>query len=333
VDATDVTTLGTKYQLMNPENYAALPLAAVQSGLQFGESLLSCKVRDGDARFTAEGECGWAAAFGSSGEQDATASANGYRRDVRTISIGSQWRVGEQWHMGLAAAFERDQIDSATLSNLRTQFAEGTTVHAGMVLKGNFGSNTVAGSLSVARGTYDTHRNALLALHGSQSEQEVYQTGLQFRVSHGFEYGPWYWRPMLDLGFTQVRLSAFSEHGAGANNLLVRNSEEGFVNLRPSLEMGFETALGKSMARWYARLGVNRFIEGGTFGVEAMLEGAPADAGFVGVNQALDRTVRECAAGVDVLTGLNTTLRVGYSGQFSASGTTHGATLKLTRSF
>ena len=55
--------------------------------------------------------------------------------------------------------------------------------------------------------------------------------------------------------------------------------------------------------------------------------------GYFGVNQSLDRTVRECAAGVDVLTGSNVTLRLGYSGQFTASGTTHGATLKFTRSF
>ena len=34
-----------------------------------------------------------------------------------------------------------------------------------------------------------------------------------------------------------------------------------------------------------------------------------------------------------LLTDKNVTLRVGYSGQFTASGTTHGATLKFTRSF
>jgi uncharacterized protein with beta-barrel porin domain len=259
--------------------------------------------------------------------------ARAHRGDEQTERVHRLPQIVTRWHMGMAAAFERDQIDSATLTNLRTQFAEGTTVHAGMVLKGNFGANTFAASLSAARGSYDTHRNAFLALHGSQSEQLVYQTALQFRVSHGFEYGPWYWRPMLDLGFTQVRLSAFSEHGAGADNLLVRNSQEDFTNLRPALEMGYETALGNSLARWYARLGVNRFIEGGTFGVQAMLQGAPDDAGYFGVNQALDRTVRECSAGVDVLTGENVTLRVGYSGQFSASGTTHGATLKFSRSF
>ena len=333
VASTDITTLASKYQLLNPENYAALPLAAVQSGLQFGESMLSCKVRDGDDRFTAEGECGWAAVFGSSGEQHATATANGYRRDTRTISLGTQWQVSDLWHMGLAAAFDRDQIDSATFSDLRTQFAEGTTVHLGWVLKGNFGGTTFAASLSAARGDYDTHRNAFLALHGSKSEQQVYQTSQQFRVSHGFEAGSWYWRPMVDLGFTQVRLAQFSEHGAGADNLLVRNSEDSFVNLRPALEMGFETALGESLARWYARVGINRYIVGGRFGVEAMLQGAPDDAGFLHVSQELDRTVRECSAGVDVLTGNDVTLRVGYSGQFSASGTTHGATLKFSRSF
>jgi len=333
VAATDITTLGGKYQMLNPENYAALPLAALQSGLQFGESLLSCKVHDGEARFTAEGECGWAAVFGSSTERDATDSTNGYERDVSTISIGSQWSVSDQWHLGLAAAFERDQIDAATLANFHTQAAEGRTVHLGMVLKGNFGSNTVAASFSAARGAYDTHRTAFLALHGSQSEQEVYQTAWQFRVSHGFEYQSWYLRPMVDLGFTNVRLSAFSEHGAGANNLLVRNAEGYFVNVRPALELGFETPVGSALARWYARLGFNRFIDGHSFGIEAMLQGAPDDAGYFGVSQDLDRTVRECAAGVDVLTGKDVTLRVGYAGQFTASGTTHGATLKFTRSF
>jgi hypothetical protein len=138
---------------------------------------------------------------------------------------------------------------------------------------------------------------------------------------------------MVDLGFTNVRLSAFSEHGAGANNLLVRNAEGYFVNVRPALELGFETPVGSALARWYARLGFNRFIDGHSFGIEAMLQGAPDDAGYFGVSQDLDRTVRECAAGVDVLTGKDVTLRVGYAGQFTASGTTHGATLKFTRSF
>jgi hypothetical protein len=333
VASTEVASLGLKYQLLNPENYAALPLVAVQSGLLFGQSLLSCKVRDGESRFTDEGECGWAAAFGSSGEQDASYAANGYRRDVRTISFGTQWEVSKRWHMGLSAAFDRDQIDSGSLGNLRTQFAEGRTLHAGMVLKGNYGGTTFAASLSAARGVYDTHRNAFLALRGSQSEQVIYQTSQQFRVSHGVEYASWYVRPMVDLGFTQVRLSAFSEHGAGSNNLVVRNAEEDFVNLRPAIEMGFETQIGSALARWYARAGLNRFIVGGRFAVEATLEGAPDDAGFLGVNQMLDRTVRECAAGVDVFTDGNVTLRVGYSGQFSSGSATHGATLKFTRSF
>jgi hypothetical protein len=97
--------------------------------------------------------------------------------------------------------------------------------------------------------------------------------------------------------------------------------------------MGFETVIGSALTRWYARAGLNRFISGGRFTVEAMLEGAPDDVGFLGVDQTLDRTVRECAAGVDVFTDNNVTLRVGYSGQFSSRGATHGATLKFTRSF
>jgi hypothetical protein len=333
VAATDITTLGAKYQTLNPENYAALPLAAIQSGLQFSDSLLSCKVRDGEARFTAEGECAWAAVFGSNGEREATDSSNGYNRDVTTISVGSQWSVADAWHMGLAAAFERDQIDSVSLGNLHSQFADGSTVHLGMVLKGNFDSTTVAASFSAARGSYDSHRSAMLALHGSQSEQVIYQTAWQFRVGHGFEYQSWYLRPMIDLGFTNVRLSAFSEHGAGANNLVVRNAEGYFVNVRPAMELGFESSFGSALARWYAKFGFNRFIDGHQFSVEAMLQGAPEDAGFLGVSQELDRTAKECAAGVDVLMDKNMTLRLGYSGQFTASGTTHGATLKFTRSF
>ena len=137
---------------------------------------------------------------------------------------------------------------------------------------------------------------------------------------------------MLDLGFTQVRLSAFSEHGAGANNLVVRNSEEDFVNLRPALEMGFETALGK---RWRGGTRGSASIASSRGDVRRRGDAGrrAGDAGFVGVNQALDRTVRECAAGVDVLTGGNVTLRLGYSAQFSSGSTTHGATLKFTRSF
>ncbi|HKU14150.1 MAG TPA: hypothetical protein VJQ52_07115 [Steroidobacteraceae bacterium] len=333
VAATDVATLGARFQLLNPENYAALPLAAVQSGLQFGESMLSCKVRDGEAHFTAEGNCSWMAASGSSSEQEATSSANGYQRDVRTISFGGQWSIDDYWHVGLAAAFERDTIDSNTLNHLRAQAAEGRTLHLGMVLKGNFASNTIAASLSAARGLYDSTRTAMLALHGASSEQEIYQTSMQFRVSHGFEYQSWYLRPMLDLGFTTVRLAAFSEHGAGANNLLVRNSEESFTSLRPAVELGYETALGQSLARFYGRLGVVRFIGGDEFGVEAMFEGAPDQAGFLRVSQPLGNDIGELAAGVDVLSGGNMTLRLGYFGQFSAVGSTHGATLKLSRSF
>jgi hypothetical protein len=38
-----------------------------------------------------------------------------------------------------------------------------------MVLKANYGDTTFAASLSAARGAYDSHRNAFLALRGPRS--------------------------------------------------------------------------------------------------------------------------------------------------------------------
>ncbi|MGH8188985.1 MAG: autotransporter outer membrane beta-barrel domain-containing protein, partial [Steroidobacteraceae bacterium] len=314
------------------QNYAALPLGAVHSGLQFGEAMLSCKMRDGEYYFTAEGECGWLTMVATTSEHDANGSANGYEREASTVGGGVQWALNDRWHVGLAAAFERDTIDANTLENFRAQVAEGRTMHVGAVLKGNFSGTTIAASLSGARGEYDARRRAFLTF-AARSAPTVYQEALQLRVAHAFDSPRWYWRPMLDLGITRVRLGSFLENGAGATNLAVDSGSETFVNLRPGVELGYQLAVGDAIARLYARLAVDRFVSGGDFSVDAVFQEAPGAAGPFRVTESLDRTVRECAFGVDLFGTRGLTLRLGYAGQFSANGTSHGGTIKFVRAF
>jgi outer membrane autotransporter protein len=328
----NVTQLQAAYQHLNPESYAAPQLAAVQSGLQFSDALLSCKSRDGAYRFVRESECGWMSLYAGSQDYDATVSANGYSREVNTIGGGAQWALDSRWHVGLAATYDSDRILADTFKGEEILAAKGNTVHAGAVVKGNFGDNTFSLSLSAGRGEYDTQRRALLS-YGATSEQTIFQSALQLRLGHAFTGDRWYWRPTVDLGVTNVHRNAFDESGAGANDLQVKADSDTFVDLRPALEAGYDIAMGSSLARFYIRAGVTRFVSGGDVGVEASLAGAPNAAGSFSVEQTMDRSIRDLALGVDLFGNDGAVVRLGYSGQFSSGSSAHGGSMKISLPF
>ncbi|HEY0940311.1 MAG TPA: hypothetical protein VGE08_09465 [Steroidobacter sp.] len=328
----DASALRQAYDQLSPGGYASVHSSQLASGMRFSDALLSCKVRDGDYHFAAEQECGWLSFSTSSEEYDARAKANGYERKSNRIGGGAQWALSDRWYAGVAASFERDTIDTQTLMGFNAQSASGRGVHLGAVIKGVFGNTVWATSLSGSFSDYDTER---LAYQGyrAQSDQDVLGGALQMRLAHAFDFDRWYVRPMMDVGTTRVHMDSFREHGAGAGSLIVKGSDNDFLHVRPALEAGFDAAWGENIARFSARFGITRFVSGGNIEVSAALAGAPIDGGSFEITQAMDRTVRELAAGMDVFTSSGFVLRMGYSGQFSANGRSNGGMLKVSWPF
>jgi outer membrane autotransporter protein len=328
VSITDAASLHQAYDQLSPEGHPSVYVSQLVSSLRFGDALLSCKSRDGDYYFAAEQECGWLSIGMHSENHDAHASTSGYERDVDTVAGGLQWALNDRWYAGLAVSFEKDDIQTQSREGFTMQSASGYAMHLGAVLKGVFGNTTWSTSLSGSFSDHDTERRAFSSPHRARSDQDILQAALQMRLAHAFDFNRWYLRPMVDVGVTRMDLDGFRERGASTSNLIVSGTDDEFWHVRPAVEAGVEATLGENVARLSARFGVTRLSDD-NIELSGALEGAPLDAGSFQVTHAMDRTVREWTAGMDLFSSSGFVVRVGYSGQFSANSHSNGGAVRF----
>jgi outer membrane autotransporter protein len=206
-------------------------------------------------------------------------------------------------------------------------------VQGGVVVKGNYGNLTMAASIAGGHGDYDSTR---LAFNGAvaSSEQAVDSISAQLRVAYAFDRTRWYWRPMLDLNYADVRRDAFVETGAGVYNLQIQAGDDTFVTVQPQIEAGYDMPVFEGgLARWYARLGVTQYLTDAAVDVSATMAGAPVGVTPLTVTQSLDETLGDVGLGVDLFSAGGMVLRIGYNGQFSSHSATHGGMVKFSIPF
>jgi outer membrane autotransporter protein len=242
-----------------------------------------------------------------------------------------QKAIGENWHIGAAAGYEKSWLDVRNLAS-----SEGDQVQGGAVLKGRYGGTTFSAAVSGGHGWYDAKRFVNLAGPAvtAKSEPEVNFVSGHLRLAHDFEGPAWYVRPILDGGVTYVDPQNFRENGAGAANLDVRSRNQTYWSLQPALEVGGE--LGRKdgwLFRPYLRAGLTHFFTGETPALSATLQGAPAGVTPFTVTGRNDKNFGDVGLGVDVLSVGGINLRLGYNGQFSTRTESHGGMLKLSLPF
>lgn len=295
---------------LTPEVYADNNLSVVQLSSLFTGRLFSCRVADGAYRFSAEGECQWFAAAGSTTEQDATSDYQGYSQKAVNIAGGGQWALSEDWRFGAGLGYtsSSSETDIGATSE-SSQFQGGAVVkydHEGMML---------AGAVAVGTSTSDTERTVSFGgldetLTGTSNSTFV---SARLQGSYTYQLGDAaYVKPLVDIDVTNLHFGGLQETG-GSSALTLSEGNSLVATFAPSVEVGGEMALSDDLiARPYVRVG-GSFSNSDGMHVVADFNGETTGFEVAGGG---DTAMAKLGAGVDFLATNEISVRAYYEGAF-----------------
>jgi hypothetical protein len=135
------------------------------------------------------------------------------------------------------------------------------------------------------------------------------------RVAYVFGEPHLYWKPTLDMNLTYLHLGAVAESGGNGAGLAIAGQGQTVLTLAPTLEAGTEWWLaGGTLVRPMLRAGAIWYTNN-DLALSASFESAPAGVGPFTINTKLDDVMGLVSAGVDVITGNDSVLRLSYEAQ------------------
>ena len=330
-EAPNASAYGESLEALSPAPYGVGGAASLMSGMQFADSLLSCKERSGANRFIREADCLRLDGGARHYSQDSTSSTPGFDLSWGGIGLGGQTEVEEGWIIGGGLAYEA--LNGSSNANLWG--SDGDQFHAGIALKRQMGPALLAASLGGGFGSIDVRRQATPGVTAN-GEQDFVSVSSQFRGAYAFEYTDWYIKPLADLNLTYVSTSSVTETGAGAANLRVDGSDDFYVSVRPAVEFGMELeadSVNGTLFRPRIAVGVTQFLTDPSQSVTATFNGAaPGIAPFT-VQNDMDDTSLDIEVGLDVFTRRNVQFSLNGITQISKNSMNIGGSLQLAIAF
>lgn len=330
-----LTGLATNEELANaldqlaPSGAGASSASMMQSGTTFAEQILSCRVTgEGDANAVIrEGQCMWARGTVSHTSIDNNGQSYGATQTAPLYSAGAQVNLGGAWRLGGGIGYETSQLD--TDAGSRTQ---SDRVHIGGVLKYNPGPLLLAATVTGAFGSSDSVRHVNIGPMSSTAWGN-YDTDFvsgRFTAAYLMPMHTFYFKPQVDVAYMHVSRDGYRERDNGGDIALnVASSDDGVWSVTPALEIGTQVRLaGGGVARPFIRGGVT-WRDTDSFVTNASFLGAPDSAPFA-VTSSIDEVTADVAAGLDLITPSDTTLRLQYDGQFGDTVEQHIGSAKLS---
>ncbi len=298
---------------LSPEVYLDTEIATLFSSLNFANSLLSCRTRDGAYAIINEGQCVWAQVQGDFLNRSATVQNFGFQDDRVNVAGGAQIELAPFWHLGLAGSYQHDDLEAGSNASSR-----GDSGFGGAALKYNWGPVLLAASVSGGGGTFDTKRMITIPGVAGQAEasDDVTYVAGGFRAAYLADAGNWYLKPLVDVNVTHLDLGDAHEHGAGAASLDVDGEDKTVWTFSPALEVGSQLHLSNdTLVRPYIRGGATVFSDT-DFGLLASFDGTPAGVAPFAIDSKIDRVLGVVSVGVDAFTAGGATLKLSYDGHY-----------------
>jgi autotransporter-like protein len=313
---------------LSPEIYADTELAALYGAFDFSDNLLSCRVNGpSTAAINTEGECLWLGAKGRFIDGDATFQDIGFEETAGQFAAGAQVALNPVWRLGGGLGYQ-----TSTLTTDTNASSDGDQLQGGLALKYNPGALLLAGVLSGAHGWYDTTRPMSFGGFSDTAYGDHELDVLQGRLHASYVLGNpgLYYKPMLDAAVTDIDLGDVREHGAGGASLLVDGGGDTVFSLSPALEMGSEWWWANgTLVRPFVRAGLTWYSEGDVT-VAASFSGAPGSIAPFTIVANTDEIQADIAAGIEMISGDDSNLRVFYDGQFGDRLAVHAAGFKAS---
>jgi hypothetical protein len=331
VAQTEIASLAAAYDMLSPHIYAANQIGRLFSSLDFEQAMHSCSVREGDLRFSREGNCSWIRV--SDREVDYEASGGGVAAsDYRSIAnMGVQRALSEHWHGGLAFGVEKSDYTVPLVAE-----RDGTQVQAGGILKGRYGHNALNFSMLLGDGDYDTWRSSELSSDSQHilSERHIRTYAAHAGYGYSFEGESWYVQPGIDLGWTDVRGDSLAERVGGPTALTILGTDDEFLTSRIDLRIGGEFSGGNQMLyRPFILTSYTHVLSGTASGISARLAGAPESVPYFVQVLEVDDNYTRLSVGMDLLARENWAFSFAYDRQFADSWDAHSFFAKIMFGF
>jgi len=299
---------------LSPEIYADIQLSALYSAYDFSDNLLSCRVNGTDtAAINSEGECVWLGVKGRDLDADQTAESIGFDETAGQFAAGGQVALQGDWRLGGGLGYQ-----TSSLSTESGATSDGDQLQGGVALKYNPGPLLLAGAVSGAHGWYETNRAMSFGGFDATATSDHDLDVLQGRLHASYVFGApsLYYKPMLDAAVTNVDLGDVNERGAGGASLSVNGPDHTVFSITPAVEFGTEWWWSNgTLVRPFVRAGVTWYSEDDV-SIAASFSGAPSSVSPFTIVAETDDVQADIAAGVELITAGNSSVRVFYDGQF-----------------
>ena len=244
---------------------------------------------------------------------------------------GAQVALWDQVRFGFAASYE-DLSSSNFSSTQQLGASSGDRVSLGLVLKNQWGPVNAYLNLTGNYAIYDHTRyvNLGAGMNTAEGEQDVWSAITRLRLTYTGDMGVWYYKPMIDLSATYLKAEGYTETGAGAANLSLRDASTWMLSMMPGLEVGSEvkTANG-TLYRPYVRGGIIMFADD-EMSVTTTFASAPAGVAPFIVTGRYDQVAADVEAGLHILTTSGINMKLNYEGRYSEDSQQHGGGLKVS---
>ena len=155
----------------------------------------------------------------------------------------------------------------------------------------------------------------------------------RFRAAYLFDFGGWYFKPLVDLDATRLDLDGTNEGGAGGASLVVKGNDQTYLSAAPALEFGTQFAMANgTLIRPYVRGGGTIFDET-EFTLKASFVGTPKGVAPFRIRTGIDDVVADVSAGVEVLDVRGASVKLFYDGCFGDTIQENAAGAKATVPF
>ncbi len=319
------------YNMLSPEPYADALSQVLIGSTQFGDTLQNCRNLRGDVSLVDEGQCRWMRLAYRRLERDQTGSSMGFEQEAVELSAGVQYDIDDNRNFGFGLSFTRGESTSGALAA-----GDSDLLQFGIVHKQRNDQFTVTGTFAVGHGSFTTARMINLGPFPriATSKPTINFASAHGRLSHDITGGRWYFRSNFDAGLNYTRLKSFAEDGAGAISLEMPATNDVFLTVNPSVELGGEFFVGHAVRlRPYGRAGFWSIVSDSVPELTASFRGSPDNLVPFTVESGMDKNYGDFAAGIALLGSNDNLLRIEANGLIGSNTRSLGVVASWSYAF
>ncbi|MVW80744.1 autotransporter outer membrane beta-barrel domain-containing protein [Bordetella sp. 02P26C-1] len=309
---------------LSPGLSAAPAALATRSMKTFADSLFSCPQHAANTLQQPEGDCVWGRVSEKTSHLDPNRGTAATRARSTSYQLGAQRRIAPQWVLGVAGAYENNNIRSDD-SRIHTK---GDAGYVGLVLKYETGPWTFSGATYGSYASYDTERRINLTGETAKSDPKVWSIGQQLRAAYTVSIEKAYIKPYANVDLIYTHMPSYTERDAGPLNLDVANADQLNAMLTPGVEVGGLFQLRDSYTlRPFVNAGVS-VSTSDKWETRARLTSAPADSHAFKTTLETGRVFGHVSVGMQLAGRGGFDLRAQYDGLISSQTRSSGGTIK-----